>query len=115
MKPNECTKWQKCSASMCPLRDRAELSILRGYLAGDDEICALKSMATHPLVRIMRRIERAGATGLFTLAMLEEIQRAGRGIVGLHLHEAYASNRDRKARDWIKARVKSRTSEKTPC
>jgi len=99
-----CPKYDNCSASMCPFATRQELAELRGFWVEEDEICSLKEQQNHPLVVKQKKLRRAGATGLFTLAMLESLTRIPAGLQGLPFDACYGSGLDRKSKQWIKAR-----------
>jgi len=99
-----CPKYDECSASLCPLSARQELAELRGFWVEEDEICSLQGQQLHPLVVKQKQLRKAGARGLFTLAMIESLKRIPAGIQGLPLEACYGVGLDRKAREWIKAR-----------
>lgn len=101
-----CPKYDQCSASMCPMLGRDKLLALRGYLAEDDLICNYREMATNPMVRMQRRLKKAGAEGLFTLKMMESINTARAGITGLELSDWYGNGPGNKARAWMRNRKK---------
>ena len=101
-----CISYARCSASLCPLVERPKLLKLRGYFVDEDAICCnQKVKASDPLVDIQRRIAKAGATGLFTLKMLEAVAKLPEvptDLEGLPLSAAAFSGPHRKAPKWIR-------------
>jgi len=102
----ECPRFDFCNASVCPLHDREYLLVLRGFYADEDEICAAQGAGKYRIVNIMRRIKKAGGTGLFTIEMLESLNRVYKGIIGLPFEASYAPGPRQAGKKWIAARKK---------
>ena len=98
-----CRLYEDCIAPLCPL-DRISL---RGVWYPDDEICRSRTHGNLPWISSQRKIARAGASGYFTLEILNSIRTIRKGITGLD------PNVEEKPqlRRWLEIHEKKRISE----
>ena len=55
-----------------------------------------------------KRLQKAGASGLFTLAMIEGLERVNKGLKGLKLEDSYGNGPHAKAQKWLRMHTRKR-------
>ena len=85
-----CPSYESCDCPLCPLEPSAHTQWFPG-----EAICNSKVVTKPPWVKTQRKIRRLFSKGLitaddcFTISMLEDIKRVGKGLHGIKPENLY--------------------------
>ena len=106
MKAEECKRFDRCSAPLCPLDEE---SLGSGIFYPNEEVCQLQAFCKLDWIRNQRKIAKKSRNVdfYFTHRMLEQNCVIGRGIEGLD-PDHDISERERDVARWLKQHPEKR-------